>query len=302
MQAPLTVRFRRPQVLVHSSDSGMQDTVSYHSILSHAVESLSSAALKSLTITRLILTNTEIGDDGVASLVLGLRGLPALKVRARILCLRPNITSHILRYAAAPQRTPPTPPSSRGTPLNAICRTQALDLSDNAGMTWRSCVPLAELVDTGHRNDFRYPKHAVIGCGVCCLRTLVLNGLPIGARGIELLAPRLHRNKSLKTLSLQRTGLKRQSANALSLMLQENIGLQVPHHPPAGCIICVWHLGRDCVERLTRILLCCLLPCLGLILGASPPVGAAPRLESGLCGQRRRHGPGAELQPHTSAL
>jgi D-aminopeptidase len=57
----------------------MEDAISYHSIMSNAVESLSSATLKSLAITRLIITGSEIDDGGIASLVLGLRGMPSLK-------------------------------------------------------------------------------------------------------------------------------------------------------------------------------------------------------------------------------
>lgn len=112
--------------------------------------------------------------------------------------------------------------------------SQSLDLSDNPALTWRSCLPLAELVDTSRRLGTVHPKHEVVGCGECRLATLVLNGLPVGGRGVELLATKLSNNRHLTTLGLQRVGLQRSGAVALSQMLQENITLQVGVPPCAA--------------------------------------------------------------------
>ena len=148
------------------------------------------ATLAATFVSKLILTGgNSLKDRGIATLVLGLRAMP-------------NVT--------------------------------VLDLSRNSKLTWRSCAPLAELLNnTGPdpqkdpKNLERYPKHKVQGAGASRVSTLLLDGVPVGDLGVELLCGSLTRNRHLKILSLQRAGLTHAGVETLSAMLLENACLEV---------------------------------------------------------------------------
>ena len=72
-----------------------------------------------------------------------------------------------------------------------------------------------------------FPKHGVVGCGLCELTSLKLDGVPIGDVGLDVLAQSLATNLHLQTLSLQRTGLTHAGADTLAHILLNNNNLKV---------------------------------------------------------------------------
>ena len=104
---------------------------------------------------------------------------------------------------------------------------QTLDLSKNKELTWKACFPLGELLNTSYKLSYPYPKHAIVACGHCRLSALILNDLSIGDKGIQVLMEKIGLNNCLQILSVQNGGITRNSAGAISMMLTENITLQV---------------------------------------------------------------------------
>ena len=118
--------------------------------------------------------------------------------------------------------------------LRGLRHVKELDLSHHAKLTWRCCGPLAALLNTSVGDPTKslaklrlFPKHGVLGCGMCKLTSLTLDGVPIGDVGLEILARSLMNNVYLNTLSLQRTGLTHGGTETLATILSHNNHIKV---------------------------------------------------------------------------